>query len=77
MKPFDAIDFIRANVVMTGEAAEIFGVSPQRVRKLIADGKLETIRSEGSTHLLYRPYVEQKKIELQAARKKYRPYEVD
>lgn len=71
----DLMSFLRTNVVFTGEAAEILGISTARVRKLISDGKLEVIKSEGSGHLLYRPHLEIKKIELEESRKKYRPFD--
>ncbi|WP_246319997.1 hypothetical protein [Paenibacillus qinlingensis] len=41
----DLLSFLRTNVVFTGEAAEILGIST--ARKLIADGKLDVIKSEG------------------------------
>ncbi|KDE23179.1 helix-turn-helix domain-containing protein [Bacillus subtilis] len=68
-------DFIRREVLTTNEAAELLGVNRQRVSQLISSGKLDPVKKLSGISLFLRTDLEEKKKELEAGRKKYRPYD--
>jgi excisionase family DNA binding protein len=67
-------DFVHNEVLTTSEVAEILGVTRQRISQLVSSGKLIAIKKLHGDKLFLRTDVEQKKIELEELRKKYRPY---
>ncbi|MCY9166000.1 helix-turn-helix domain-containing protein [Bacillus atrophaeus] len=68
-------DFIRREVLTTNEAAELLGVNRARISQLIRNGKLNPIKKLSGISLFLRTDLEEKKKELEAGRKKYRPYD--
>ncbi|OPW98373.1 UNVERIFIED_ORG: AlpA family transcriptional regulator [Anoxybacillus amylolyticus] len=70
-------DFIRNEVLTTSEVVEILGVTRQRVSQMIAGGKLNPIKKLRGDSLFLRSDIEEKKKELEALRKKYRPYDME
>ncbi|MDS9998599.1 helix-turn-helix domain-containing protein [Bacillus atrophaeus] len=68
-------DFIRREVLTTNEAAELLGVNRARISQLISNGKLNPIKKLSGISLFLRTDLEEKKKELEAGRKKYRPYD--
>ncbi|MCY8947956.1 helix-turn-helix domain-containing protein [Bacillus atrophaeus] len=68
-------DFIRREVLTTNEAAELLGVNRARISQLISSGKLNPIKKLSGISLFLRTDLEEKKKELEASRKKYRPYD--
>lgn len=68
-------EFIRNEVLTTSEAVEILGITRQRMSKLISDGKLTPVKKLRGDSLFLRSDIEQKKVELEELRKKYRPYD--
>ncbi|MGG3721582.1 helix-turn-helix domain-containing protein [Bacillus subtilis] len=68
-------DFIRREVLTTNEAAELLGVNRARMSQLISSGKLNPIKKLSGISLFLRTDLEEKKKELEASRKKYRPYD--
>ncbi|MCY8973559.1 helix-turn-helix domain-containing protein [Bacillus atrophaeus] len=68
-------DFIRREVLTTNEAAELLGVNRARISQLISSGKLNPIKKLSGISLFLRTDLEEKKKELEVARKKYRPYD--
>lgn len=68
-------DFIRREVLTTNEAAELLGVNRARISQLISSGKLNPIKKLSGISLFLRADIVVKKKELEASRKKYRPYE--
>ncbi|MBL3648461.1 helix-turn-helix domain-containing protein [Bacillus sp. RHFS10] len=68
-------DFIRREVLTTNEAAELLGVNRARMSQLISSGKLNPIKKLRGISLFLRTDLEEKKKELEAGRKKYRPYD--
>ncbi|NTU28290.1 helix-turn-helix domain-containing protein [Bacillus tequilensis] len=68
-------DFIRREVLTTNEAAELLGVNRARMSQLISSGKLNPIKKLSGISLFLRADIVVKKKELEASRKKYRPYE--
>ncbi|MCY8813694.1 helix-turn-helix domain-containing protein [Bacillus atrophaeus] len=68
-------DFIRREVLTTNEAAELLGVNRARISQLISSGKLNPIKKLSGISLFLRTDLEEKKKELEAGRKKYRPYD--
>ncbi|MBL6010668.1 helix-turn-helix domain-containing protein [Bacillus halotolerans] len=68
-------DFIRREVLTTNEAAELLGVKRARISQLISSGKLNPIKKLSGISLFLRTDLEEKKKELEAGRKKYRPYD--
>ncbi|MDA7025066.1 helix-turn-helix domain-containing protein [Bacillus sp. CLL-7-23] len=71
----DVEDFIENEVLGASEAQEILNVNKQRLSKLIKDGRIKPIKKIGQLNLLFRSDVIQLKQELEAGRKKYRPYD--
>ncbi|ASB87375.1 MULTISPECIES: helix-turn-helix domain-containing protein [Bacillus] len=70
----DVEGFIKNEVLGAPEAQEILNVNKQRLSKLISDGRIKPIKKIGQVNLLLRTDVLQLKQELEAGRKKYRPY---
>ncbi|MEC1663023.1 MULTISPECIES: helix-turn-helix domain-containing protein [Bacillus subtilis group] len=70
-------DFIRREVLTTNEAAELLGVKRARISQLINSGKLIPIKKLSGTSLFLRTDIVVKKKELEASRKKFRPYDED
>ncbi|MCY8081713.1 helix-turn-helix domain-containing protein [Bacillus inaquosorum] len=68
-------DFIRHEVLTTNEAAELLGVKRARISQLIGSGKLIPVKKLSGISLFLRTDLEEKKKELEASRKKYRPYD--
>ncbi|MFB0637412.1 helix-turn-helix domain-containing protein [Bacillus rugosus] len=68
-------DFIRREVLTTNEAAELLGVKRARISQLISSGKLNPVKKLSGISLFLRTDLEEKKKELEAGRKKYRPYD--
>ncbi|MCY8247517.1 helix-turn-helix domain-containing protein [Bacillus inaquosorum] len=68
-------DFIRREVLTTNEAAELLGVKRARISQLIGSGKLIPVKKLSGISLFLRTDLEEKKKELEAGRKKYRPYD--
>ncbi|MCY7952152.1 helix-turn-helix domain-containing protein [Bacillus inaquosorum] len=68
-------DFIRREVLTTNEAAELLGVKRARISQLIGSGKLIPVKKLSGISLFLRSDLEEKKKELEAGRKKYRPYD--
>ncbi|AZV50374.1 DNA-binding protein [Bacillus halotolerans] len=68
-------DFIRREVLTTNEAAELLGVNRARISQLISSGKLIPVKKLSGISLFLRTDLEEKKKELEAGRKKYRPYD--
>ncbi|MEC0250912.1 helix-turn-helix domain-containing protein [Bacillus halotolerans] len=68
-------DFIRREVLTTNEAAELLGVNRARMSQLISSGKLNPIKKLSGISLFLRTDLEEKKKDLEASRKKYRPYD--
>ncbi|MGF9971162.1 helix-turn-helix domain-containing protein [Bacillus subtilis] len=68
-------DFIRREVLTTNEAAELLGIKRARISQLISSGKLVPVKKLSGTSLFLRTDLEEKKKELEASRKKYRPYD--
>ncbi len=67
--------FVRNEVLTTSEAAKLLDVSRQRMSQLISSGKLTPVKKLRGESLFIRYDVEQKRKELEEARKKYRPYD--
>ncbi|QOJ82491.1 helix-turn-helix domain-containing protein [Bacillus subtilis] len=68
-------DFIRREVLTTNEAAELLGINRARISQLISSGKLNPVKKLRGISLFLRTDLEEKKKELEAGRKKYRPYD--
>ncbi|MGG3435936.1 helix-turn-helix domain-containing protein [Bacillus subtilis] len=68
-------DFIRREVLTTNEAAELLGVNRARMSQLISSGKLIPVKKLRGISLFLRTDLGEKKKELEAGRKKYRPYD--
>ncbi|MGE9751346.1 helix-turn-helix domain-containing protein [Bacillus inaquosorum] len=68
-------DFIRREVLTTNEAEVLLGVKRARISQLISSGKLVPVKKLSGTSLFLRTDLEEKKKELEAGRKKYRPYD--
>ncbi|MBW7652033.1 helix-turn-helix domain-containing protein [Anoxybacillus sp. ST4] len=70
-------DFIKNEVLTTSEVVEILGVTRQRVSQMISSGKLNPIKKLRGDSLFLRQDIEERKKELEALRKKYRPYDAE
>ncbi|MDU0073255.1 helix-turn-helix domain-containing protein [Bacillus sp. FSL M8-0052] len=68
-------DFVRREVLTTNEAAELLGITRARMSQLINNGKLNPVKKLRGISLFLRADLEKKKKELEAGRKKYRPYD--
>lgn len=68
-------DFIQNEVLTSSEAQELLNVNRQRMSKLIEDGRIQPMKKEGRVTLFLRSDLDRLKIDLEAGRKKYRPYD--
>lgn len=68
-------DFVRNEVLTTSESQEILDVTRQRMYQLISSGKLIPVKKLRGESLFLRHDIEEKKKELEASRKKFRPYD--
>lgn len=68
-------EFIRRFVYTSAEALEILEISRARMSRMIKDGKLTPLKKSGATHLFLLDDLVDKKNELIASRRKYRPWE--
>lgn len=68
-------DFIQNEVLTSAEAQELLNVNRQRLSKLIEEGRILPVKKEGRVTLFIRSDVERLKVDLEAGRRKYRPYE--
>ncbi|MEK4269863.1 helix-turn-helix domain-containing protein [Bacillus sp. FSL W8-0940] len=71
----EKIKFIKEEVLTAAEAGELLGVTRQRLSALVTSGKLKPVKKVGTVSLFLRNHVEAQKKELEAGRKKYRPYD--
>ncbi|MEB3752464.1 hypothetical protein EP10_003379 [Geobacillus icigianus] len=69
--------FIKNEVLTTSEVVEILGVTRQRISQMISAGKLNPIKKLRGDSLFLRQDIEERKKELEALRKKYRPYDAE
>ncbi|ADV95591.1 DNA-binding protein [Bacillus sp. FSL K6-1560] len=75
MKESEKIKFIKEEVLTAAEAGELLGVTRQRLSTLVTSGKLEPVKKVGTVALFLLGHVQALKKELEAGRKKYRPYD--
>ncbi|AEB24420.1 MULTISPECIES: helix-turn-helix domain-containing protein [Bacillus amyloliquefaciens group] len=75
MKESEKIRFIQDEVLTATEVAELLSVIRQRVSQLVSGGRLKAIKKVGTVALFLREHVQAVKKELDAERKKYRPYD--
>ncbi|MBT2573275.1 helix-turn-helix domain-containing protein [Bacillus sp. ISL-51] len=75
MKESEKIRFIQNEVLTVAEVAELLSVSRQRVSQLVSGGRLKAIKKVGTVALFLLEHVQAFKKELEAERKKYRPYD--
>ncbi|MEC3666935.1 helix-turn-helix domain-containing protein [Bacillus velezensis] len=75
MKESEKIRFIQDEVLTVAEVAELLSVSRQRVSQLVSGGRLKAIKKVGTVALFLLEHVQALKKELEAERKKYRPYD--
>ncbi|MFB3901797.1 MULTISPECIES: helix-turn-helix domain-containing protein [Bacillus] len=75
MKESEKIRFIQEEVLTVAEVAELLSVSRQRVSQLVSGGRLKVIKKVGTVALFLLEHVQALKKELEAERKKYRPYD--
>ncbi|MCC9020913.1 helix-turn-helix domain-containing protein [Bacillus nakamurai] len=71
----EKIQFIQKEVLTAAETGELLGVTRQRLSALVSSGKLNPIKKVGTVSLFLLSHVEAQKKELEAGRKKYRPYD--
>lgn len=67
--------FIKNEVLTSSETQEVLEISRARLNKMVTDGKLNPVKKLPGISLFLRRDVEEKKKELGALRKKYRPYD--
>lgn len=67
--------FIISEVLTTSEVMQILDISRQRISQLIKSDKLVPIKKLRGDSLFLREDINRKKVELEEARKKYRPYD--
>ncbi|WP_369878238.1 helix-turn-helix domain-containing protein [Bacillus sp. JNUCC-21] len=75
MKESEKIRFIQDEVLTAAEVAELLAVSRQRVSQLVGGGRLTAVKKVGTVALFLVEHVQALKKELEAERKKYRPYD--
>lgn len=75
MKESEKIRFIQDEVLTATEVAELLSVIRQSVSQLVSGGRLKAIKKVGTVALFLREHVQAVKKELDAERKKYRPYD--
>ena len=68
-------NFIEKQVLTSKETVEFLGITRQRLSTLIKNGKLFPIKKLRGESLFLKKDLEEKKYELEALRKKYRPYD--
>ncbi|NPC92866.1 helix-turn-helix domain-containing protein [Bacillus sp. WMMC1349] len=71
----EKIKFIQEEVLTSVEVCELLGVTRQRLSALVTSDKLKPVKKIGSVTLFLLSHVEAQKKELEAGRKKYRPYD--
>ncbi|NPC93605.1 helix-turn-helix domain-containing protein [Bacillus sp. WMMC1349] len=71
----EKIKFIQEEVLTSVEVCELLGVTRQRLSALVTSDKLKPVKKIGSVALFLLRHVEAQKKELEAGRKKYRPYD--
>ena len=69
----ELLEFLNAELVSGAEAAEILEISKVRLGKLVKDGKL--IAAKEQPKMFLKSMLIEKKDELEALRKKFRPYD--
>ncbi|MCY8677745.1 helix-turn-helix domain-containing protein [Bacillus spizizenii] len=57
------------------EVGELLGITRQRLSTLVTSGKLKPVKKVGTVALFLLGHVQAMKKELEAGRKKYRPYD--
>lgn len=67
--------FVAEEVLNSTETIEFLGISRARLSQLIKDGKLIPIKKFQRDSLFLKADLDEKKKELGAARKKYRPFD--
>ncbi|MDF4200400.1 helix-turn-helix domain-containing protein [Bacillus subtilis] len=75
MKESEKIKFIQEEVLTAAEAGELLGITRQRLSTLVTSGKLKPVKKVGTVTLFLLGHVQALKKELEAGRKKYRPYD--
>ncbi|MCP1460228.1 helix-turn-helix domain-containing protein [Bacillus sp. JHAA] len=75
MKESEKIRFIQEEVLTAAEVAELLSVSRQRVSQLVSGGRIKAVKKVGTVALFLLEHVHALKKELEAERKKYRPYD--
>ncbi|MCZ8480273.1 MULTISPECIES: helix-turn-helix domain-containing protein [Bacillus subtilis group] len=75
MKESEKIKFIQEEVLTATEAGELLGITRQRLSTLVTSGKLKPVKKVGTVALFLLGHVQALKKELEAGRKKYRPYD--
>ncbi|WP_144482317.1 helix-turn-helix domain-containing protein [Bacillus pumilus] len=68
-------DFMKNEVLTSAEAQKLLNVNRQRLSKLIEEGRILPVKKEGRVTLFIRSDVDLLKVDLEAGRRKYRPYE--
>ncbi|AMA53278.1 helix-turn-helix domain-containing protein [Bacillus inaquosorum] len=71
----EKIKFIQEEVLTAAEAGELLGITRQRLSTLVTSGKLKPVKKVGTVALFLLDHVLSLKKELEAGRKKYRPYD--
>lgn len=67
--------FMEEEVMTTAQVAEYAGVTRQTIRQWLDGGKLEPIKRQGRVQLFLKSDVDKRLKEVEALRKKYRPYD--
>ncbi|MCM3190810.1 helix-turn-helix domain-containing protein [Bacillus subtilis] len=75
MKESEKIKLIQEEVLTAAEAGELLGITRQRLSTLVTSGKLKPVKKVGTVALFLLGHVQALKKELEAGRKKYRPYD--
>lgn len=68
-------EFIINEVLTTGEAIELLGITRQNLNSLVKRGKLKPIKELPREKLFLKSDLMQRKKEQEELRKKYRPYD--
>ncbi|MFJ8515307.1 DNA-binding protein [Lysinibacillus xylanilyticus] len=69
----ELLEFLNEELVSAAEAAEVLEISKVRLGKLVKDGKL--IAAKEQPKMFLKSMLIEKKDELEALRKKFRPYD--
>ncbi|MEC2220080.1 DNA-binding protein [Bacillus subtilis] len=75
MKEREKIKFIQEEVLTAAEAGELLGITRQRLSTLVTSEKLKPVKKVGTVALFLLDHVLSLKKDLEAGRKKYRPYD--